>query len=96
MRLIALAISAVLIAAHAGETDRAPWPLWDGAETIEQYARRVNLPPTKTLELGNGVKLELVLIRVNPSAPNTRHYETVAGKSDLPQSTQRKTRQISH
>ena len=37
-------------------------PLWDGHESVEQYAQRVNLPPTKTLELGNGVKLETVLI----------------------------------
>ena len=38
------------------------WPLWDGQESIEQYARRASLEPTKTLDLGNGVKLELVLI----------------------------------
>ena len=38
------------------------WPLWDGQETIEQYARRAKLEPTKALDLGNGVKLELVLI----------------------------------
>jgi formylglycine-generating enzyme required for sulfatase activity len=36
--------------------------LWDGQESIEQYAKRANLPPTKTLDLGNGVRLELVLI----------------------------------
>jgi formylglycine-generating enzyme required for sulfatase activity len=38
------------------------WPLWDGQETVEQYARRAKLEPTQTLDLGNGVKLELVLI----------------------------------
>jgi len=38
------------------------YPLWDGHETVAQYARRVNLPETKTLDLGNGVSLELVLI----------------------------------
>ena len=37
-------------------------PLWDGSESVADYAKRVNLPPTKTLELGNGVNLELVLI----------------------------------
>ena len=37
-------------------------PLWDGHESVEHYAQRVNLPPTKTLDLGNGVKLETVLI----------------------------------
>jgi formylglycine-generating enzyme required for sulfatase activity len=38
------------------------WPLWDGQESIEQYGRRANLPPTQALDLGNGVKLKLVLI----------------------------------
>jgi len=38
------------------------WPLWDGQESIEQYARKIALPPTQTLDLGNGVKLEMVLI----------------------------------
>ena len=38
------------------------WPLWDGQESIEQYARRAKLESSKTLDLGNGVKLELVLI----------------------------------
>ena len=37
-------------------------PLWDGHESVDHYAQRVNLPPTKTLDLGNGVKLETVLI----------------------------------
>ena len=37
-------------------------PLWDGHESVEHYAQRVNLPPTKTLDLGNGISLETVLI----------------------------------
>ena len=36
--------------------------LWDNHESVADYAKRVNLPPTKTLDLGNGVKLDLVLI----------------------------------
>jgi len=43
-------------------TAEPPYPLWDGKETVEQYAKRANLPATKTLELGHGAKLELVLI----------------------------------
>ena len=40
----------------------APAPLWDGHESVAGYATRVNLPATKTLDLGGGVKMELVLI----------------------------------
>ena len=32
----------------AGEPDAKSWPLWNGQETIDHYAARVNLPPTKT------------------------------------------------
>jgi formylglycine-generating enzyme required for sulfatase activity len=46
---------------ESGVRGRA-WPLWDGQESIAQYARRAKLEPTQTLNLGNGVKLELVLI----------------------------------
>jgi formylglycine-generating enzyme required for sulfatase activity len=38
------------------------YPLWDGSESIERYAERASLSPTKTLDLGSGVKLEMVLI----------------------------------
>ncbi|MCY3018209.1 MAG: formylglycine-generating enzyme family protein [Planctomycetota bacterium] len=38
------------------------FPLWDSHETVEQYANRVNLPSTKTLDLGGGVHIDLVLI----------------------------------
>ncbi|MCY3023180.1 MAG: protein kinase [Planctomycetota bacterium] len=39
-----------------------PWPLHDGKEPIADYAKRVGLPATETLDLGGGVKLGLVLI----------------------------------
>jgi len=38
------------------------YPQWDGQESIEQYARRASVEPTRTLDLGNGVKLEMVLV----------------------------------
>ena len=57
-----LPIVLVLFAAAIPAAEAPAWPLWDGRETVDQYAQRVNLPPTKTLDLGNGVKLELVLI----------------------------------
>ena len=45
-----------------GAASAREWPLWDGHETVEAYAKKVNLPPTKSLDLGNGVMLDLVLI----------------------------------
>ena len=65
MRLLPLLLFALLRALPAAEAPAKAWPpypLWDGAESVEQYAKRVNLPPTQTLDLGNGVKLDLVLI----------------------------------
>jgi len=59
MRYSTLLILALFGAALAGEPQ---YPLWDGSESVADYAKRVNLPPTKTLDLGSGVKLELVLI----------------------------------
>ena len=62
MRLLP-AILLLALAAHAGELPAPPsYPLWNGQETIEEYAKRAGLEPTKTLDLGNGVKLEMVLI----------------------------------
>jgi formylglycine-generating enzyme required for sulfatase activity len=60
-----LALEGLAAAAEApapGGPAAPAYPLWDGQESIAQYARRANLPPTQTLDLGNGVKLELVLI----------------------------------
>jgi len=54
--------SAIVGASDDSNPPRKPWPAWDGVESTEQYAARVNLPPTKTLDLGNDVKLEFVLI----------------------------------
>ncbi len=38
------------------------WPLHYGKESVADYAKRVNLPPTQMLDLGGGVKMDLVLI----------------------------------
>src|SRR4051812_855956 len=63
MRLMPLILLVLAGALTAAEPASPPnFPLWDGNESVADYARRVNLPPTETLDLGNGVKLELVLI----------------------------------
>ena len=56
--LLALAVCAAAPAAPA----ESPYPLWDNNEPVAAYARRVGLEPTKTLDLGNGVKMDFVLI----------------------------------
>ena len=61
--------------ARAGEPGK--YPLWDGQESVEQYAQRVNLPPTKTLDLGNGVTLETVLIPAGEFVMGTPKPEPV-------------------
>src|SRR4051812_47050046 len=38
------------------------YPPWDGKETVAEYGKRVHLEPTLTLDLGEGVKWEGVLI----------------------------------
>jgi hypothetical protein len=58
MRWLSLFFAVLSGMVYAGEQ----YPLWDGHESVADYAKRVNLPPTKTLELGNGIKMELVLI----------------------------------
>lgn len=61
MRTLILALVVLHLPLHAAEAPRA-YPLWDGHESVAAYAQRVNLPPTKQLDLGNGVTLDLVLI----------------------------------
>ncbi|MCY3018625.1 MAG: formylglycine-generating enzyme family protein [Planctomycetota bacterium] len=61
-RALAFLILACALACGAEAQPQAAFPLWDGHESIEQYAKRVKLPATTTLELGGGVTLELVLI----------------------------------
>jgi hypothetical protein len=38
------------------------FPMWDGRETTDEYARRIGLPPSMQLCLTNGAVIELVLI----------------------------------
>jgi len=59
MRYFSLFYLTLFGTVSAGES---AYPLWDGSESVAEYAKKVGLPPTKTLDLGNSVNLELVLI----------------------------------
>ena len=61
MRLLPLIFLMLAGSLVAGEPTPA-YPLWDGSESVAEYAKRANLPSTKTIDLGNGVRMELVLI----------------------------------
>jgi formylglycine-generating enzyme required for sulfatase activity len=78
MRLILLALlAAAAQTAPAAEPPASPtWPLWDGAESMEQYAKRAGVEPNKTLDLGNGVKLEMVLIPAGKFTMGTEEPES--------------------
>jgi hypothetical protein len=52
----------LLLAFSASAAEPAPFPLWNGSESIAEYAKKVGLKHAKTLDLGNGVKLQMVLI----------------------------------
>ena len=62
MRLLSLFFFVLAGSLSASELPTPAYPFWDAHESVADYATRVNLPSTKTLELSNGVKLELVLI----------------------------------
>ncbi|HEY3320665.1 MAG TPA: hypothetical protein VGP72_09395 [Planctomycetota bacterium] len=75
--LLACTTVSLCAAADAQDTKPAhPWPLWDGKETIADYARRAGLEPTKTLDLGGGVTLD-------PKQARPQHLKSVAPCIDV-------------
>lgn len=59
---VAFALTALAAWGADDAKDKPAYPLWDGHETVAEYAKRVGLEPTQTLDLGNGVKMEMLLI----------------------------------
>jgi hypothetical protein len=57
-----LCLATLLLALSLQAAEPSPDPLWDGHESVAAYAQRAGLPPTKQIDLGNGVTLDLVLI----------------------------------
>ena len=62
--------------AEAAQSEPA-YPLWDGKETITDYARRTGLEPTAALDCGNGVTMELVLVPAGKFIMGTPEPEPV-------------------
>jgi formylglycine-generating enzyme required for sulfatase activity len=59
---LALVMGAGIAQAQEKPTEKKAYPLWDGKEAVAEYAKRAGLEPEMTLDLGDGVKMEFVLI----------------------------------
>jgi formylglycine-generating enzyme required for sulfatase activity len=54
--------SALLQTASVSPQSAVRFPMWDGQETVAEYARRAHVSPTLTLNLGDGVTWEGALV----------------------------------
>jgi formylglycine-generating enzyme required for sulfatase activity len=61
---LVLAMAAFSVAGPAEETpvEAKAYPLWDGKESVAAYAKRAGLEPEMSLDLGDRVKMDFVLI----------------------------------
>ena len=64
--LVLLPLPGALGASEAAPASQG-WPLWDGHESVADMPG-AHLPTSKLLDVGRGVKLEVVLIRVGSSS----------------------------
>ena len=61
--------------AGSGVSPSHAFQLWDGQEPVAEYAKRVNLPPVRRFDLGNGVNMEMVLIPAGKFTMGTPEHE---------------------
>ena len=74
MRPIAVIVALATLPALAAEPE---YPHWYGQESIEQYAKRAGLEPAKTIDLGDGVTMQFVLIPAGTFTMGTPEPEPV-------------------
>jgi formylglycine-generating enzyme required for sulfatase activity len=60
--VITLTTASSISFAEEPSSKKPAYPQWDGKESITDYAKRAGLEPAQTLDLGSGVKLQVVLI----------------------------------
>jgi len=77
MRTFLAILLLALSACHAHAAEPPAFPLWDGQESVEQYAKRAKVEPAQTLDLGNGIKMEMVLIPAGKFTMGTPEPEPV-------------------
>ena len=62
MRKFRILIPLLLVLGASAEDTKRPWPLWDHSESVESYAGRCGLLPSRTLRLPDGAEMHLMLI----------------------------------
>jgi formylglycine-generating enzyme required for sulfatase activity len=84
---VALAIGAGGLACRVTDmtAEKKPYPLWDGKESVADYAKRVNLDPAIALDLGGGVKMEFVLIPAGKFVMGSQNEEEERNDCEGPQ-----------
>jgi formylglycine-generating enzyme required for sulfatase activity len=60
--IVMMGVAILTCPAEEKSTEKKFYPLWDGKESVAAYATRTGLEPEMTLDLGDGVKMEFVLI----------------------------------
>ncbi len=76
-KLAAAVLTAGLVNAAEPKVAAQAWPLWDGKESVADYAKRAGIKDVQTeLDLGGGVTLKLTLIPAGKYLRGLREEET--------------------